>query len=79
MEKMRLAILGAGNIAATMAKTVNEMEEVSLYAVAARDKERAEQFAAAYGVEKSFGSYEEMPHEHTIRIMELLDEIKKRM
>lgn len=60
MEKMKLAILGAGNIAATMAKTVNEMDEVSLYAVAARDKERAEQFAAAYGVEKSFGSYEEM-------------------
>lgn len=60
MEKMKLAILGAGNIAATMAKTVNEMDEVSLYAVAARDKERAEQFAAAYGAEKSFGSYEEM-------------------
>ena len=60
MDKMNLAILGAGKIAATMAKTVQEMEDVSLYAVASRDAGRAAEFAENYGVEKSFGSYEEM-------------------
>ena len=60
MDKMNLAILGAGGIAATMAKTVREMDDVNLYAVAARDGARAAEFAQTYGAEKSFGSYEEM-------------------
>lgn len=60
MKTMNLAILGAGGIAGTMAGTVKEMTDVKLYAVAARDADRAAQFAQKYGVEKSFGSYEEM-------------------
>ena len=38
---MKLGILGAGGIASTMAKTVAEMKGVEVYAVAARDLERA--------------------------------------
>jgi len=60
MKKMNLAILGAGRIAISMATTVSQMEEVHLYAVAARDGARAKAFAEKYGVEKSYGSYEEM-------------------
>lgn len=60
MKKMNLAILGAGNIASTMAKTVREMEDVNLYAVAARDGERAKKFAEEYGAQHFYGSYEEM-------------------
>ena len=60
-----LAILGAGRIAGTMAETVRRMNEagqgdICLYAVAARDAGRAQAFAEANGVQKSFGSYEEM-------------------
>lgn len=59
------AILGAGSIAGTMAQTIQQMrasgnQQVSLYAVAARDGKRAEAFAQAYGVERAYGSYEEM-------------------
>ena len=62
---MKLGILGAGNIAAVMATTVRKLNEtgnheVELYAVAARDLGRAQAFAAKHGVEKAFGSYEEM-------------------
>ncbi|MBO7709251.1 MAG: Gfo/Idh/MocA family oxidoreductase [Lachnospiraceae bacterium] len=62
---MKLGILGAGGIAGTMADTVNKMNragigDVQLYAVAARDLERAKAFARKNGVEKAFGSYEEM-------------------
>ncbi len=62
---MKLGILGAGNIARVMAKTVrllreNGHPEVELYAVGARDLGRAQSFAAENGVQKAFGSYEEL-------------------
>lgn len=57
---MKLGILGAGGIASTMAKTVAEMKGVEVYAVAARDLERARVFAQKYEVKKAYGSYEEM-------------------
>ena len=62
---MKMGILGAGGIAGVMAKTVRLLREsgcrdVELYAVAARELSRAQAFAAANGVEKAFGSYEEM-------------------
>lgn len=62
---MKMGILGAGQIAGVMANTVrllnqNGHPEVELYAVAARELSRAESFAAAHGVQKAFGSYEEM-------------------
>lgn len=89
MESIRLGILGAGNIAGVMANTVCRLREsgdntVALYAVAARDLGRAEAFAAAHGVQKAFGSYEEMlcdpaldlvyiatPHSHHYRHIRL--------
>ena len=43
-----------------MAKTVAEMKGVEVYAVAARDLERARVFAQKYEVKKAYGSYEEM-------------------
>lgn len=57
---MKLGILGAGGIASTMAKTVAGMKDVEAYAVAARDLERAREFAQKYEVKKAYGSYEEM-------------------
>ena len=61
---LHIAILGAGNIAGTMAKTLNGMEEKGqrfcCYAVAAREYERAKEFAEKHGFEKAYGSYEVM-------------------
>ena len=57
---MKLGILGAGNIAVKMAKTVAGMKDVENYAVAARNLERAEEFARKNGVSKAYGSYGEM-------------------
>lgn len=50
MEKFRIAILGAGHIAATMAATVRQMEGAEIYAVASRSLERAEAFARQFGI-----------------------------
>lgn len=60
-EKMKVAILGAGNIARSMAEAINGLDDsVEAYAVAARDLERAEAFAQKWGFQKAYGSYEEM-------------------
>lgn len=61
---MKVGILGAGNIAGTMAATLRGMkaggEDVELYAVASRSQDKAEAFAQEQGVQKAFGSYADM-------------------
>lgn len=86
---MKLGILGAGFIAHVMADTVRRMQaaghgEVELYAVAAREEDRARDFARQYGMPCAFGSYEAMlqdpavdfvyiatPHSHHYRHIRL--------
>ncbi len=68
---MNIAFLGAGRIAHVLAKTMVQMEDVNLYAVAARDLDRAEAFRAEYGFEKAYGSYTDMlsdPHVELVYI-----------
>ncbi len=60
MSKLRVGIMGAGNIAGMMAKTVNGMKGAVLYAVASRTDEKAKAFAKTYGAKKAYGSYEAM-------------------
>ena len=57
---MKLAILGAGRIAGIVSATLSKLDEITRYAVAARDLSRAEEFAKTYGYQKAYGSYEEM-------------------
>lgn len=71
---LHMAILGAGRIAVTMAETINRMNQagnhaVSLYAVAARDLERAQQFADTHGVERAYGGYEEMLQDQQVQLV----------
>ena len=59
---MKTAILGAGNIAKSMAAALRGLQErgenVEPYAVGARELSRAEAFAREQGFEKAYGSYE---------------------
>ncbi|MDO4650794.1 MAG: Gfo/Idh/MocA family oxidoreductase [Eubacteriales bacterium] len=57
---MKFGILGAGNIASTMARTITQMEGIEAYAVASRNLEKASAFAQEFGFLKSYGSYEEL-------------------
>lgn len=58
---MKVAILGAGVIATSMATAINGLDDsVEAYAVASRDLERAQAFAKEWGFKKAYGSYEEM-------------------
>lgn len=66
---MKIGILGAGNIATQMAITLNQMEAVTCYAVAARDQERAKAFADTYHFEKAYGSYEELVEDEEVELI----------
>ena len=60
MKTMRVGYIGAGNISGQMAETIARMSEVENYAVAARDPERAREFAERWGFSRTYGSYEEL-------------------
>lgn len=57
---MKMGILGPGGIARKMADTVAGMKDVRIAAVGSRSAERARKFADEYGIEKAYGSYEEL-------------------
>lgn len=57
---MKLALLGPGRIAATVAQALVATAEIECYAVASRNLDRAKAFAEKFGFQKAYGSYEEM-------------------
>ena len=59
-EHMNIGIMGAGNIGGTMAGTIAKIQDVTCYGIASRELQKAEQFAAKFGVTRAYGSYEEM-------------------
>ena len=69
VQPIKAAILGAGTIARRMAATMHAVEGVVPYAVAARDLARAQAFAAEHGMQKAFGSYEEMVEDPEIQLV----------
>lgn len=66
---MNIAILGAGNIAGVMATTLQPLKGVTCYAVAARDKERAQVFADKFGFAKAYGSYKDMLEDPEVQLV----------
>lgn len=89
---MNIGILGAGNIASTMAKTLRQMPEVTSWAVASRTWQKAQDFASQYGFSRAYGSYEELvsdpavdliyiatPHSHHYEHMKLCIQHGKNM
>lgn len=66
---MKFAILGAGNIANTMAKTVCGLKEAECYAVGSRSLDKAREFAKRYGFKKAYGSYEELLSDKAVELV----------
>lgn len=56
----RWGIIGCGFIARRMAKVLNKLEDSKLVAVAAREMERAGEFANEFGAARAFDSYAEL-------------------
>ena len=66
---MKLAILGPGHIADTVTPALVALPEIECYAVASRNLERAKAFAAKYGFQKAYGSYEEMLSDPEVQLV----------
>lgn len=66
MEKINWGIIGAGNISSKFAIALGGVEDSNIGAIASRSLEKAKGFAEKYGVEKAYGSYEEMVLDETI-------------
>ena len=68
-QKLKVGILGAGHIAQKMATTLMGMKEAELYAVAARELSRAEQFANEFHAQQAYGNYEALADDPDIDLI----------
>ena len=66
---MKIGILGTGQIAQTMARTLAQMPGVERRAVASRDPAKAKAFAERFGFEIAYGSYEELARDDEIGLV----------
>lgn len=70
MAKLRVGIIGAGNIAGFMAEALNGLGgEIEAYAVASRSLEKAQAFADKWHFKKAYGSYEELAGDEEIDLV----------
>ncbi len=63
------AILGAGNIARTMAATVQQMPGITLYAVASRSMTKSMEFAREFQIPHAYGSYQELVEDPNVDLV----------
>lgn len=56
----KVGIIGAGWIAEKMVAALAPLDDYCVYAIASRSIDKAKSFAERWGVEKAYGSYEEM-------------------
>lgn len=67
---MNVGIIGAGNIARSIAYALHGLGEgYEAYAIASRDKKKAETFAKDHHVKKAYGSYEEMLQDEKVELV----------
>ncbi len=68
MEKVKWGILGTANIAKIcMIPGMKQADNCELYAIAGRNPEKARQFASEFGIEKAYGSYEELLQDKAVQ------------
>lgn len=68
---MNIGFIGCGGIAHKMAQTIIDLNhnEITLYAVAARDMKRAEEFRKKYMAKVAYGSYEELVNDKNVDLI----------
>lgn len=69
MGKIKFGILATGNIANSMAKAVQSLEEIACCAAASRTYEKAKAFADKWGFQKAYGSYEELVNDPEVDLI----------
>lgn len=68
-KKIKWGFIGLGNIAHQFAKDLLKVQEAELFAVASRTLEKAENFAAQYGAQKAYSSYQQLMEDSNVDIV----------
>ena len=68
-KKYKWGILAPGKMSAKFTRGLKLLDNVDLYAVGSRDINRAKQFAAEFGFEKAYGSYEELVNDSRVDVI----------
>lgn len=69
---LKVDILGAGNIAGSMAEALNRLQKegkACAYAVASRSQEKALEFAREWNITRAYGSYEELASDSEVDLI----------
>ncbi|GAB6139445.1 Gfo/Idh/MocA family oxidoreductase [Methylosoma difficile] len=69
VTKVRWGIVGTGNVARKFAADFQYVPNAQLIAVASRSQSTANSFAAGFGLEKSYGSYERMLQDKDVDVV----------
>jgi len=70
VKPLKFGILGAAAIAPNALLTpAKSHPEVEVYAVAARDLGRAQAFAKKHGIQKAYGSYQELLNDEEVDVI----------
>ena len=69
MTSMKIGIMGAGRIAATLADTMVKMPDVELVGIASRSLDKASEFASRFSIQKAYGSYEDLVKDPEIQLV----------
>ena len=68
MKKLNWGIIGLGSMATSFASSFCA-EDAQLYAAGSRTLEKSEQFAKEHGIEKAYGSYDELLNDSAIDVV----------
>ena len=66
---VNFGIIGCGKISKKFADAISQVENASLVAVSASNKDRAEDFAKQFDVQKAYGSYDELISDEKVDII----------
>ena len=69
MIEFKIGIIGAGNIAGTVADTLNKLEGFTPYAIASRDLDRAIAFGTEHDIKTCYGSYDELLADENVELV----------
>ena len=66
---MKWGIMGTGRIANVFCNTLQQMEDMQIYAIGSRHIDKAKDFAKEFQVEAYYGSYEELVNDKEVAVI----------
>ena len=69
MKTLNVGIIGAGHIAEKMTRTLAQVPQVCVKAVASRSAQKAGEFASSLGISRAYGSYDAILEDDDVQLL----------